>query len=96
MSTALHIIIDRDPGCDDALALMLLWLSQQVTVEAVTTVAGHSTIENVTRNARAILDLMRCPLPVYSGAREPLARELNGKCPRQGRTGRLGRVGVLG
>lgn len=71
------IIVDTDAGHDDALALMLLIGSRQFDIQAVTTVAGNSTIENVTRNARAILDLLGdTATPLYSGAAKPLAREL--------------------
>lgn len=71
------IIIDTDPGHDDAMALMLACLSPEFDVLAVTTVAGNSTIENTTRNARFILDFIgRQDIPVYSGADKPLEREL--------------------
>jgi len=43
---------------------------------AVTTVAGNSTIENVTRNAQAILDLIGTSTPLFSGFAQPLSREL--------------------
>src|SRR5687767_13227386 len=71
------IIIDTDPGHDDAMALMLACKSPELEVLAVTTVCGNSTIENTTRNARFILDYIgRNDIPVYSGAQKPLAREL--------------------
>jgi len=70
------IIIDTDPGHDDALALMMLILSEQFEILAITTVAGNSTIENVTRNAQAILNLLNKKIPVYSGSANPLQREL--------------------
>jgi len=71
------ILIDTDPGCDDALALMLACASPEFDIVAVTTVCGNSTIQNTTRNARFILDfLCRSDIPVYSGADKPLAREL--------------------
>ncbi|MEK7517482.1 MAG: nucleoside hydrolase [Patescibacteria group bacterium] len=71
------IIIDTDPGHDDALALMLLIKSGRVNVEAITTVAGNSTIQNVTRNGGYILDLLeRRDIPLYSGKEQPLRRNL--------------------
>ena len=70
------IIIDTDPGHDDALAIMLLSKSGLFDIQAVTTVAGNSTIQNVTRNARYIMDLIGCKAPLFSGAEKPLAREL--------------------
>ena len=72
-----NIIIDTDPGHDDAMALMLAIKSNKFNIKAITTVAGNSTIENTTRNARFILNLLgREDIPVYSGESKPLAREL--------------------
>lgn len=72
-----NILIDTDPGHDDALAIILAVKSGQFNIAAITTVAGNSNIENTTRNARYILKLLdREDIPVYSGAEKPLAREL--------------------
>lgn len=70
------IIIDTDPGHDDALAIMLLEKSGLFDIQAVTTVAGNSSVQNTTNNARYILDLISSKTPVYSGAEKPLKREL--------------------
>lgn len=70
------VIIDTDPGHDDALAIMLLEKSKMVDIKAVTTVAGNSTIENVTNNARYILNLLNSATPLYSGSAAPLKRPL--------------------
>lgn len=71
------IIIDTDPGHDDAMALMLACRSTEFDILAVTTVCGNSTLENTTRNAQFILDFLgRKDIPVYSGAEKPLEREL--------------------
>ena len=71
------LIIDTDPGHDDALAIMLAVKSGLFEIKALTTVAGNSTIENTTRNARHILQILgREDIPVYSGAEKPLEREL--------------------
>jgi len=73
----IEAIIDTDPGHDDALAIMLAAKSGFFKIHALTTVAGNSTIENVTRNARFVLKLLeREDIPVYSGERKPLVREL--------------------
>ena len=70
-------IINTDPGHDDALAIMLAVKSGMFKIHAITTVAGNSTIENTTRNARFILKLLgREDIPVYSGSDKPLRREL--------------------
>jgi inosine-uridine nucleoside N-ribohydrolase len=70
------VIIDTDPGHDDALAIILLEKSGLADIKAVTTVAGNSSIENVTNNARYILDLVGCSAPIFSGADRPLNRDL--------------------
>lgn len=70
------IIIDTDPGHDDALAIMLLKKSELFDIKAVTTVAGNSTIKDTTNNARYILDLLECKAPIYSGAKKPICRKL--------------------
>ena len=54
----MKVIIDTDPGHDDAMALMLAVKSKKFDIKAVTTVAGNSTIENTTRNARYIMNLL--------------------------------------
>lgn len=71
------IIIDTDPGHDDAMALMLAIKSEAFNILAITTVSGNSTIENTTRNARFVLQfLKREDIPLYSGASKPLKRDL--------------------
>lgn len=71
------VIIDTDPGHDDALAIMFAVLSGELDVLALTTVAGNSGVASVTRNARYVLRLIgREDIPVYSGAARPLRRKL--------------------
>jgi inosine-uridine nucleoside N-ribohydrolase len=70
------IIIDTDPGHDDAMAIILLQKSGMVDIQAITTVAGNSSIQNVTNNARYIADLVGIKAPIYSGSDKPLNREL--------------------
>ncbi len=71
-----RIIIDTDPGYDDALAIMLIEKSRLFDLLAITTVAGNSTIQSTTHNARYVLDLLGSAAPLYSGAAAPLKREL--------------------
>jgi len=70
------IIIDTDPGHDDALAIMLLEKSNLFDIKALTTVAGNSTIQNTTNNARYVLDLLKSNTPIFSGSPGPLKRNL--------------------
>lgn len=53
------ILIDTDPGIDDALAILLALASPEVSVEAITTVAGNVEVDLCTRNALRILDVAR-------------------------------------
>jgi len=71
------ILIDCDPGHDDAIAILLALASPEVEVRGITTVAGNQTLEKTTRNALKILELAgRTDVPVAAGADRPLAREL--------------------
>ncbi|HET7853791.1 MAG TPA: nucleoside hydrolase [Candidatus Methylomirabilis sp.] len=73
-----RVIIDTDPGIDDALALFLALQSPELTVEAITTVAGNTRVEDCTRNVFLILELLKPdPRPVVAqGAARPLECEL--------------------
>lgn len=70
------ILIDTDPGHDDALALLLMIKSNLFEIEAITTVAGNSTIQNCTQNAQFVLNLANSQIPIYSGFEKPLCRDL--------------------
>lgn len=72
-----RIIIDTDPGVDDALAILMALGSPELEVEALTSVFGNVEVEKTTRNALAILDAAnRADVPVYAGAGHPVARSL--------------------
>jgi len=75
---AAPVLIDTDPGIDDALALLMGWSSPEISVEAVTTVAGNVPVEQGTVNVFRLLGLRKpTPRPVIAvGAAEPLARPL--------------------
>lgn len=71
------IVLDCDPGHDDAIALLLAAAADEIDLRAVTTVAGNHTLENTTRNARRLLTLIdRDDVPVGRGCAAPLTREL--------------------
>jgi len=70
------IIIDCDPGHDDALMLMLAFGSGKFDIKAVTTSAGNQTQEKTLNNALKILTLIGANVPVYRGAEKPLFRNL--------------------
>jgi inosine-uridine nucleoside N-ribohydrolase len=63
------VIIDCDPGHDDAMALMLAVASPELELVAVTTVAGNQTLDKVTANAIRVLDVVAAhDIPVAAGA----------------------------
>jgi len=71
-----HIILDTDPGVDDALAILLALSSQELQVEALTTVVGNVSQEKANRNARRILEFLGMEnVPVAHGAERPLIEE---------------------
>jgi len=73
-----HVIIDTDPGVDDALALLLALRSPELLVEAITTVNGNVPLEQATKNAALLLDLLDPkPRPILArGASQPLMKTL--------------------
>jgi inosine-uridine nucleoside N-ribohydrolase len=71
------IILDCDPGHDDAIALLLALASPEVELLGVTTVHGNQTLDKTTENALRVLELAgRTDVPVARGADRPLVREL--------------------
>ena len=75
--TPVKLIIDCDPGVDDAVALLLAFASREaLDILGVTTVAGNARLERTARNARLIRQIANRPeIPVYSGASRPLLRD---------------------
>jgi purine nucleosidase len=72
------VLIDTDPGIDDALALLVAWNSPEIRVEAITTVAGNVPLDIASMNLQRLLALRKpAPRPlVAAGAASPLARAL--------------------
>lgn len=70
------VVIDTDPGIDDAVAILLALKSPEFDIRGVTTVAGNIGIATTTRNAGRILALAGRPdIPVIAGAPSPLSRK---------------------
>jgi inosine-uridine nucleoside N-ribohydrolase len=71
-----RILLDCDPGHDDAIALLLALASPELELLGVTTVAGNQTLEKTTANAIRVLDFVgRDDIPVAAGADRPLVRD---------------------
>lgn len=66
------IIIDTDPGIDDALAIAIALFSEELDVRLLTTVAGNVSLDKVTHNALRLLKFFGKEVPVAKGAAEPL------------------------
>lgn len=69
------LILDCDPGHDDAIAILLAAGNPQIDLLGITTVAGNHTIENVTRNALSVCTAFGIRVPVARGAERPLVIE---------------------
>ncbi len=72
----LPVIIDCDPGHDDAVMLMLAVGSGRFDIKAITTSAGNQTQAKTLNNALKLVGLMDVDIPVYKGCEKPLFREL--------------------
>ncbi len=76
-ATASRVIIDTDPGVDDALALLLAMRSPELKIEAITPVAGNVPLELTLPNALRMVEIAgRTDIPVAAGAKMPLMRRL--------------------
>ncbi len=85
---AIPIVLDCDPGHDDAIAILLALASEEVELLGVTTVHGNQTLEKTTTNALKVLELAgRSDVPVAAGAPRPLVRELSVADHVHGETG---------
>jgi inosine-uridine nucleoside N-ribohydrolase len=74
--SATSILLDCDPGHDDAIALLLALASPELELRGVTTVAGNQTLAKTTANAIRVLEFAgRADVPVAAGADRPLVRE---------------------
>src|SRR3954471_2646827 len=70
------IVIDCDPGHDDAIAILLALASPELELRGITTVSGNQTLEKTTANALRVLEHAgRGDVPVAAGADRPLLRE---------------------
>lgn len=68
------VILDTDPGIDDAVALAAAIFSPHIDLKLITTVAGNVGVAQTTRNALQLLEFWNEDIPVAQGARRPLCR----------------------
>lgn len=83
--TRTKILIDCDPGHDDAVAI--LFAARHLDLLGITTVHGNNSLANTTRNALAVLELGDIDVPLAAGAGEPLAQPRMESAPVHGSTG---------
>ena len=73
MVQPIKIIIDTDPGVDDAIAILMALAAPEIEVVGLTTVGGNVPLARTTRNALALLQAAgRSDIPVAKGASQPL------------------------
>jgi purine nucleosidase len=66
------VVIDCDPGTDDAIALLLAFASPELDVRAITTVGGNVPLRQTLANALSLTAIAKSTAPVYAGAARPL------------------------
>ncbi|MCR8963177.1 ribonucleoside hydrolase RihC [Brevibacillus halotolerans] len=82
-----HIIIDTDPGIDDAVAIAAALFHDQIDVKLITTVAGNVSCDKTTNNALKLLEFFHSDVPVAQGAIKPLLRTLEDSSHIHGNSG---------
>ncbi|MBO7698433.1 MAG: nucleoside hydrolase, partial [Erysipelotrichaceae bacterium] len=70
------VIFDCDIGCDDAVALISLLLSDKIDIMAITCVKGNIPVDDVADNALKVLSLCGKDIPVYKGCNTPMVRDM--------------------
>ena len=69
------IILDCDPGHDDAVAILLAAKNPNLELLGITVVAGNQTLENTQRNALRVVQHLGLDIPVYAGCGQPMVRD---------------------
>lgn len=81
------IILDTDPGIDDAVAFAAALFSPALDLQLVTTLSGNVSVEKTTRNALQLLNFWQADVPVAQGAATPLVRPLRDAASVHGESG---------
>lgn len=86
--TPRRIILDCDPGHDDAVAIILALGNPSIELLGITTVGGNQTISKITRNAQSVLEMCGRPdVPVHAGAPRPLLSKVEVAAEIHGESG---------
>ncbi|MEJ5928982.1 nucleoside hydrolase [Corynebacterium sp. H128] len=81
------IILDCDPGHDDAVAMLLAAAHPDIDLLGITTIGGNQTLEKVTYNARVVATIAGITAPIYAGCTRPLVRDVEVAADIHGDTG---------
>ncbi len=86
----IKIIMDTDPGIDDAAALTMALNDPQIDLKLITSVAGNVTVDKTTKNAQKIVRFFNKQVPVAAGAKQPLIKEFEDAARIHGESGMPG------
>lgn len=86
----LPIILDTDPGIDDAAAIAAALFAPELDLQLMTTVAGNVSVEKTTRNALQLLHFWNADVPLAQGTSMPLVRPLRDAASVHGESGMEG------
>lgn len=82
MKLVKKVILDCDPGSDDAIAIMLAMKDPSIDLLAITTVNGNRIVPKTTENALRVVQFMKSKVPVYRGCENPIfCNEIPGRKP---------------
>lgn len=86
----IKIIMDTDPGIDDAAALAMALNNPEIDLKLITAVAGNVTVDKTTANALKIVHFFKKDVPVAAGAAQPLIKPFEDAARIHGESGMLG------
>lgn len=86
----IKIVMDTDPGIDDAAALTMALNDPQIDLKLITSVAGNVTVDKTTKNALKIVRFFNKDVPVAAGAQQPLIKEFEDAARIHGESGMPG------
>lgn len=72
----INVIIDTDPGHDDAMAILTAGARKELNIIAISTVAGNQSLEKINKNALNLVSYLGLNIPVASGAIKPILKEV--------------------
>lgn len=87
MEEKINVIIDTDPGVDDAIAIMYALNCDKLNVQLITSAGGNGPLEQITSNALFLTELFKKDIPVAQGALTPLVRPAKYATGAQGKSG---------